>query len=158
MAFLQLCRFFWLFYNFADSCCSGFGFSTTLQILAVHPIWLFYNFIDACCTRFGFSTTLHGFSTTLQILWLFYNFIDACCWLFYNFADSCCVPDLAFLQLYRCLLYRIWLFYDFTWLFYNFADSFGCSTILQILAVADLAFLHLCRFLLYTGFGFSTTS
>ena len=110
MAFLQLCRFFGfskilLIFAVPDTCMAflqfcrfllytGFGFSTTLQILAVHQIWLFYNFvqilavhwiwlfynfIDACCTGFGFSTSLHGFSTILQILWLFYNFADFCC-------------------------------------------------------------------------------
>ena len=66
-------------------------------------------------------------------------------WLFNNFADSCCVPDLAFLQLYRCLLYWIWLFY-------NFIDAcctkFGFSTTLHGFSTTlqSLAARHICLF------------
>ena len=142
MAFLQLCRFFWLFYNFADSCCAGFGFSTILQILAVHRIWLFYNFtwlFYNFCRFFGFSTILlifavldagFGFSTILQIL---------------AFCAHAPPSDLAFLQLYidacctgfgfSTTLHGFSTTLQILWLFYNFADS--CC-------MPDLAFLQFC--------------
>ena len=103
-------------------------------------VWHVYYFVGACCTGFGVSTTQHVFFTTWRILLLLYNFADFFCTGFQSRSK-------AFLQLCRFLLYWIWLFYNFADSF--FYTGFCFSTMLQILAVLELAFLQFCRFLLY---------
>ena len=78
-----------------DTCCAGFGFSTTLQMLAVPNLafLLLYMAFLQLCRFFGFSTILLIFA----------------------------VPDMAFLQFCRFLLYWIWLFYGFSTILLIFA-------------------------------------